>query len=223
VGDAREVPRGTLRITADPVFGEAFLGDLVIDFARRWPEVKVELLLTRRRVDLIEEGFDVAFRIGRVDDGALAGVALGPARVRYCASPGYLARRGAPRGPADLAAHDLLVVHDGGPARWPFPGARGLELVPVTGRLVLSSFAMAHAAAVAGLGIALFPEFACAADLRARRLVPLLTRAPIDVGSVWLLHAARRMTSARVRAFAELARRRLARVPWAPARRGRRT
>jgi DNA-binding transcriptional LysR family regulator len=137
VADAHDVPRGTLRITADPVFGEAFVGDLVLDYARRWPEVAIEVALTRRRVDLIEEGFDVAFRVGQVDDPALSGLRLGP-------------------------------------ARGPFRGSRGPRLLPVKGRLVLTSFAMAHAAARAGLGIAIFPEFACAADVRRRRLVPVL-------------------------------------------------
>ena len=91
VTDAGEVPKGTLRVTADPVFGEAFLGGVITEFARRWPEVHVEVVLTRRRVDLVEEGFDLAFRVGRVDDPALTATRLGPARVRYCASPRYLA------------------------------------------------------------------------------------------------------------------------------------
>src|SRR5262249_53309451 len=74
--DTQEVPRGTLRVTADPVFGEAFLTDLVLDYAQAWPEVRLEVVLTRRRVDLVEEGFDVAFRVGQVDDPALSGFAL---------------------------------------------------------------------------------------------------------------------------------------------------
>src|SRR5262245_36686415 len=171
LSDVNEVPHGTLRVTADPVFGEAFLRDLVVDYAKAWPEVRVDVVLTRRRVDLLEEGFDVAFRIGQVDDPALSGVSLGPARVRYCASPEYIARRGAPVTPDDLGRHDCIVVtSDGAPARWPFRGAKGPAMVPVSGRLTLSSFAMARVAALGGLGIALFPEFACADDLRGGRL-----------------------------------------------------
>jgi len=223
ISDVHDVPRGTLRVTADPVFGDAFVTGLVTDYARRWPETRLEVVLTRRRVDLIDERFDAAFRVGQADDAALSGVALGAARVRYCASPAYVARRGAPARPADLKDHDCIVVaSDGGPARWPLPGASGPRLVAVSGRLSVSSFAMAHAAALDGLGVALFPELACADDLRRRRLVPVLGGCVVDVGAVWLLHPARRFVPARVRAFVDLARERFARAPpWSPADRAR--
>jgi DNA-binding transcriptional LysR family regulator len=216
VTDAGESPKGTLRVTADPVFGDAFLGDVIVQFARRWPEVQVEVVLTRRRVDLIEEGFDVAFRVGRVDDAALSATQLGPARIRYCASPRYVARRGQPRSPEDLADHDcILVVTEGGPVRWPFQAGKRDLLVPVTGRLRFNSFALAHAAALAGLGIAIFPEFACADDIRRKRLVPVLEDWVGDVGGVWLVHPAHRYLTARIRAFADLVGERLARdPPW---------
>jgi DNA-binding transcriptional LysR family regulator len=175
--------------------------------------VSVEVLLTRRRVDLVEERFDLAFRVGRVDDPVLAGVELGPARVRYCASPRYVARHGAPARVADLKDHACLVVSDGGPAAWPVPGPGGLRLVPVSGRLVCSSFAMAYSGALAGLGIALCPEFASADAIRRKRLVPVLDGRPLDVGSVWMLHVARRFLPAQVRAFADRARERFAREP----------
>lgn len=214
VSDAHEAPSGTLRVTADPVFGEAFLGDLVVEYARRWPDVRLDVVLTRRRVDLVEEGFDVAFRVGHVDDASLAGVNLGPARVQYCASPAYVARRGAPKTPADLQRHDCIVVgSDGTPSQWPFRGKAGIALVPVAGRFRLTSFAMARAAALAGLGIALFPEFACARDVREGRLVSVLDEARVEVGAVWLLHAARRFLPARARAFVDLTRERFAGAP----------
>ena len=150
VADAHMVPRGTMRVTADPVFGEAFLTELVIEYARRWPEVRIDVVLTRRRVDLIQEGFDVAFRIGQVDDPALSGFSLGEARVRYCASPAYLARRGMPSSPEELKKHEcLLVTSDQAPVRWPFRGEKGSEPVPVSGRMRLSSFVMSPGAGLA--------------------------------------------------------------------------
>jgi DNA-binding transcriptional LysR family regulator len=215
VVDRNETPRGTLRLTADPVFGEAFLTELVIEYANRWPEVRLDVVLTRRRVDLVEEGFDLAFRIGGIDDPALSASNLGPARVRYCASPGYLARHGTPTTPEELTRHEcVLVATERAATRWPFASEQGsVRLVPVSGRLVLSSFAMARAAALAGLGIAIFPEFACAEDIRRKRLVPILDGCVAEVGAVWLVHAARRFLPARVRAFADLARERFAREP----------
>lgn len=212
VTDAREAPAGRLRVTADPVFGEAFLSGLVVEYARRWPEVELEVLLTRRHVELVEEGFDVAFRVGRVEDPALTATRLGPARVRYCASPAYLSRHGRPRTPDDLARHACIaVVSDGAPVRWPFRGPKGPSLVPVAARLRFSSFAMAHAAALAGLGIAIFPEFACAEDLRRKRLAAVLDDHVVEVGAVWLVHPTHRYLTARVRSFLALAHTRLAR------------
>ena len=217
ITDSHATPRGTLRVTADPLFGDAFLSELVLEYAALHSEVSVDVVLTRRRVDLVQEGFDVAFRIGGVDDPSLTGIELGPARVRYCASPGYVSRRGAPETPEDLDGHECVVVGDEAAApRWPFEGPDGqLRLVPVRGRLTLTSFAMAHAAARAGLGIALFPEFACAEDLRSGALVTVLPAHVVRVGSVWLVHPRARALTARVRAFVELAVARLrADPPW---------
>lgn len=216
VSDTHEVPSGTLRITADPVFGEAFLAELVIEYARQWPQVRIEVTLTRRRVDLVEEGFDVAFRIGAVNDATLSGFSLGAARVQYCASPAYVARRGSPKTPKELSDHECLVVaSDRSPAVWPFRGKEGLAMVPVTARMTLSSFSMARAAAIAGLGIAIFSEFACAQDLLEKRLVPVLGDQPVDVGAISLVHAARRFLPARARSFVDLTRGRFARDrPW---------
>jgi DNA-binding transcriptional LysR family regulator len=218
--DSRTTPRGELRITADPLFGDAFLPGLVTEYAARWPDVHVEVVLTRRKVDMIEEGFDIAFRIGNLEDPKLHATELGPARVRYCASPAYLRRRGPPRTPDDLREHDcILVVGHSGPdgrdaefdaVRWPFRGRKGPVLVPVSGRLRSNSFALAHTATLAGLGIAIFPEFACADDLRRRRLVSVLDDWRVDVGAVWLVHPRARFLTARVRMFVELAVERLA-------------
>jgi molybdate transport repressor ModE-like protein len=215
VTDTAGVPRGLLRVTADPVFGDAFVGALVLELAARWPDVQLEVVLTRRHVDLIDERFDVAFRIGHVDHPSLTVTPLGPARVRYCASPGYVARRGAPSTPAALPAHDCIVVaSEGAPARWPFRDARdGLALVPVAARLRTSSFAMAHAAALRGLGVAIFPEFACARDVQRGRLVTVLDDWLVDVGAVCLVHPTQRYLAPRVRAFLELVRARFAAAP----------
>jgi DNA-binding transcriptional LysR family regulator len=216
VTDTRRTPKGTLRVTADPTFGEAFLTGIVVEYARSWPEVHVDVVLTRRRVELVEEGFDIAFRVGRVDDPSLTALQLGPARVRYCASPAYLARRGTPATPEQLREHEcILVVSDGAPVRWPFQGRKGDMMVQVSGRLRFNSFAMAHAAALSGLGIAIFPEFACAEDIRRGKLVPVLEDWGVEAGTVWLVHPTHRYFTARVRTFIELALARLAhQPPW---------
>jgi len=214
--DERDVPRGTLRVTADPLLGESFLPPVLKAFASQWPAVTLEVLLTQRRVDLIEEGFDIAFRIGHVDDPALTAVALGPARVRFCASPSYVRRRGHPKTPSDLASHDCIAVRaDLAATSWPFRDERGgVQAVLVQGRIRCNSHALAHAAAVDGLGIAIFPEFACAADLRRKRLVPVLDDWRVEVGKVWLVHPAQRFANVAIQRFMALALEHLESAPW---------
>ncbi len=126
-----------------------------------------------------------------------------------------MARHGAPTRPEQLAHHACLVVaSDGAPMRWPFRAKDGLRLLPVSGRLTTTAFSTAHAAALAGLGIGLFPEFACADDLRQRRLLALFGAQPIEVGSIWLLHAARRFLPA-LQVLIDLVRERFKpRPPW---------
>lgn len=129
VTDRSQAPTGTLRLTADPTFGEAFLPALVAEFVESFPAVSVEAVLTSRRVDLIEEGFDVAFRVGRMDDSSLVARKLGAARLCYAASlfgtviaiagalvPGLVLIHGTGRGPEPRArAH--LVRSDRAPTR----------------------------------------------------------------------------------------------------------
>jgi DNA-binding transcriptional LysR family regulator len=125
--------------------------------------------------------------------------------------------------PRDLTEHDCIVLGaTGSPVRWPFPGkAKGeVTLVAIDGKLTFSSFAMAKTATLAGLGIAIFPEFACAEELREKLLVAVLDSERVEVGSVWLLHAAGRFLPARTRAFVTLARERFTTErPWLPKRR----
>lgn len=217
LGDERAQPRGSLRVTADPLLGETFLPPILNEFATRWPEVTLEVLLTQRRVDLIEEGFDIAFRVGHVDDIALRGKALGAAKIRFCASPTYLRRRGRPITPGDLADHDCIVVRaDLGVAVWPFRGDRGgVQSISVEGRIRCNSHVLAYEAVRAGLGIAVFPEFVCARDIQRRRLSSVLDDWRVDVGQVWLVHPARRFASVTVQRFVELAIEKLDSAPWA--------
>jgi len=189
-------PRGVLRVTADPVLGERFVTPIVLEYLRRHEGAHVEVVLTRRKVDLAEEGFDVAFRIG-----GDAGVRLGPARIRYCASPAYLASRGTPKRPEDLAKHECIVVaSEGVPVRWPFR----TKTVAVSGRFRTTSFEQSHAAMRAGLGIGIAPELAVEADLAKKKLVSVLDAFTADAGGVWLLTRAGSDRLARVRAFVEL-------------------
>jgi DNA-binding transcriptional LysR family regulator len=212
--DAARTVRGVLRLTADPVFGDAFLGALLVDYASRFADVKLDVVLTRARVDLAREGFDVAFRVGAPIDPELHGVRLGDARVRFCASPVWAQGRRVPLFPAELATLDcLLATSDSADVRWPVPFEGGPRTIAVRPRHRFSSLPLALDAARGGLGVGLFPDFVCGPDLRRGALVDVLGQA-VDVGAVWLLHAPRRSLPTRVSAFVTLAKKHFASAPW---------
>lgn len=202
--DAREQPRGTLRVTADPVFGDAYLAPLLIAYARRHPEVELDVVLTRRHVDLLEESFDVAFRVGTPDARGAHAISLGPARIHYCASPAYLKRRGRPASAADLQNHELIAVGEP-PHRWPFRDAKRTQFVAVEPHLRLGSLTLAHAAVRAALGVTLLPAFIAQPDLDRRRLTAVLAPETPEAGGIWLLHQAAAPLPSRTRAFLDLA------------------
>lgn len=211
VRGADEVPRGCLRVTADPTFGEAFLAELVTDYLERFSEVEVEVVLTSRRVDLIEEGFDLAFRVGRLEDSTLVATRLAGARLVYCASPAYLRAHGRPVTPEALEDH-AIIEHTprAGTSRWPFVDGEGKGMsVAVRGRVRVNSLALARRLALAGFGVANLPEFACAEDLAEGRLESVLGDWVGEVGGVWLLRPAHKLLSVKLRRFVDLATARL--------------
>lgn len=206
-----EQPRGLLRITADPTFGEAHLPALVREYIERYAETEVEVVLTSRVVDLLEEGFDLGFRVGRPNDPSLVATRVRGAKLVYCAAPSYVAKHGRPTHPDQLGEHAILEhTPRAGPSRWPFVGPDGqLFAVQVRGRVRLNSLPMIRSLALAGLGIANLPDFACAEDVKRKRLVELLGDWVGDVGGIWLVRPQHKLLAARMRCFVDLALERL--------------
>ena len=198
---------GTLRITADSSFGEALLPDLVAAYVREHDGVNVEVLLTARKVDLVDEGIDVAFRVGPPPDVAhLAATRLGPARLWTVAAPAYVERRGTPRSLDDLTDHDCLaLIPEHRPAAWPFAIGGTLRLIPVAARLRVNGVAMARRSALAGLGVAHLPEFAATDDVAAGTLVRLLPEHTPEVGGINVIYPHTRYLAPKVRHFVDLA------------------
>jgi DNA-binding transcriptional LysR family regulator len=173
--DHDDQPQGTLRLTAPP--DTAFLGDLLVRFAARYPRLRVDVDLSTRKQNLIEEGFDAALRATPViDDPSLVARRIAVAEVRLFASPAYLARRGVPATPEELVDHDCVLfrpvdAHN----EWSFTGPDGEERrVQVAGRLGSNDFTFVRAAAVAGAGIAMLPTFTDAPDPDEASLVRVL-------------------------------------------------
>ncbi len=202
-----DIVTGSLRITADSTFGEAFLPQLVSSFLQRHAQVDLEVVLTARKVDLHEEGFDVAFRVGPPPDVLhLVASRLGPAQLWTVASPAYLRTRGTPRGVEDLADHDCIaLVPEGRSPAWPLHIDDGIRLVPVPARLRVNGLAMARHTALADLGLAQLPEFAARADVDAGRLIRVLPDLTPEVGGVNLVYPHSRLLAPSVREFVTLA------------------
>lgn len=175
VSHLQAVPRGRLRVSAPLSFGIGHLSACLPEFLDRYPEIELDMGFTDRHVDLVEEGWDVAVRIGRLADSSLIVRRLAPIRRLAAASPGYLARRGTPTRPEDLSGHDCLTHGNMVHSEWRFMGEDGKPLqVEVRGRFHAANGDALRAMALAGQGIVLLPTFFIGDDIREGRLVPLL-------------------------------------------------
>ncbi len=195
-------PRGTLRVSAPVIFGEMHVAPLVPDFLARHPHVSLDLSLSDRFVSLLDEGFDLAIRIGQLGDSSLVARRLGRVRVLVCASPSYLAKRGTPKVPMDLVSHNCLrysLVTSN--REWSFRTASGHVSVPVTGNFLSNHGGAMGEAALAGLGIARLPDFIVAAAVKRGALKTVLDDCPSSDGGVFAVHPAGRHPPPKITAF----------------------
>ncbi len=168
-------PRGTLRITAPVTFGARRLAPALGEFLRLYPDVSVDLSVSDRVVDLIEEGLEAAIRVGRLSDSRLVARPLRPYRSLLCAAPSYVRRHGTPKSPGDLAAHACLgFSHAQRPGRWRFTRDGEERAVQYAPALQVNNGEALRQAALAGAGIVMQPEVLLADDVEAGRLVRLL-------------------------------------------------
>jgi DNA-binding transcriptional LysR family regulator len=196
-------PRGTLRVSAPMSFSILHLGAAIQPFLDRNPGVTLELNLDDRQVDLVEEGFDVAIRIARLQESSLVARKIAPCRVVLCASPSYLAKRGTPTQPEDLIEHNCIVYTLTTNAReWRFIDADSeLHVVPINGSIHSDSGLVNRAAAIAGVGIVQLPTFYIGDQLRSGELKPLLCQfKPPEIG-IYAVYPERRNLTPKVRAF----------------------
>ncbi|WP_342162575.1 LysR family transcriptional regulator [Methylobacterium sp. SD21] len=171
LGAGEGLVRGLVRITAPVLFGRRHIAPVVASFLDAYPETQVELVLADRNVDLVEERLDVALRIGALAESRLVARRVGQVRRILVASPDYLAARGVPQKPGDLAAHDTILVQiRSGSLEWLF-GRTRVRLAP---RLIVNEVEAALTAARAGRGIARVLSYQAAEDIAAGRLVRLL-------------------------------------------------
>jgi DNA-binding transcriptional LysR family regulator len=214
VTSLQEKPRGRLRVTTT-TNSAAFLGPIVRDYLKRYPDVRLEMLCTQRSVDLVEERFDLAIRAGQLPDSTLIARSLGRVSWFLVATPAYLKRRGRPRSPSDLRDHDWLWFGSGND-RAALRLERGgesasLDLSP---RLVVSDIEIVHAVVGAGLGIALVPAYQCLADLRERRLERVLREWGPPVTPVHIVYPSARHLVPAVKSFIDYVQRAMTPPAW---------
>jgi DNA-binding transcriptional LysR family regulator len=196
---------GRLRVSVPVMYATFKLAPVISDYLESNPDVQVELALTDRFVDLADEGFEVAIRVGALRDSNLIARPLAPSALIVCASPAYLSRNGTPATPKDLEKHHCLAIgFAGGPERnWRFTLADGSEqTVRAPGRLDISGGGMAlREAALAGLGIILQPELLVEQDIAAGRLIRLLVDTPAPIYPVHLVYLPERKLTAKLASF----------------------
>jgi DNA-binding transcriptional LysR family regulator len=218
----RARPRGLLRVNVGTAFGLHALSPALPEFLRRHPEVEVELTVTDRVVDLIEENADLGIRTGPLRDSSLVARKLGDLERVIVASPAYLKRHGTPRKPADLLDHNCLRLANF-PAlwRWPFDGKDGVEHVEVRGNVLASDSEMLRHLAIAGAGIARFVDVVVGEAVRSKQLVPVLAQShhvePVPLHVVW---PQGRHRSPKVSAMVDFLVETFSGAPWRATRRG---
>lgn len=197
-------PRGLLKLSVPISFGAVELGPALLEFAKAYPTVSLDVSFSDRYVNLVDEGFDAAVRIGELTDSSLVARRLAAVRVVTCASPGYLATHGKPRQPVDLAVRDIIIdLNLRDPFVWRFGRGEGSRDLRVDGRLRFSSAHACLAAARAGFGITRVPAFVAADDLRVGRIVSLMRDDEPDPMAVYAVYPHARHLAGKVRVFVD--------------------
>jgi DNA-binding transcriptional LysR family regulator len=199
---AQATPRGRLRVTAPGDIGVNYLAPLVTRFLERFPQVRIDVELTQRVVDLVAEGFDIALRAGSLPDSSLIARRIGQTTRRLYASPAYLAAHGEPESPDALRDHACVLANDRRISpTWKLQGSNGEIEVPVGGPVNVNDFSFAKCAALAGAGIAFLPAFTCREEEKTGALRHILTGYRSDPGGLFLVYPSAQHLSATVRAF----------------------
>lgn len=206
LGECRDTPMGSLRIAAAGDHGPFIVAPALAEYVRRYPQVRPEMVVSDAIVDLIAERFDVAVRIGWLRDSSLRSAKLADVAQCLVATPDYLRAHGTPSVPGDLARHRwvaLTVLPS--PTRWTFTDAAGgKQAVQVQAAASANSTLAVHALVMAGVGVAVLPDYVVREDMAAGRLVPLLPGHELPVGGVYAVYAGQ--PTVKVRAFIDVLR-----------------
>jgi DNA-binding transcriptional LysR family regulator len=214
-GALQREPRGTLRISAPDSFGWMHVAPAVPAFLKRYPDLGVDISLSPAHVNLVDEGLDLAIRIGVLEDSPLVVRKLAPSRLIVSATPAYLKEHGTPREPDELARHNCLCTNllpwgD----EWRLTGKRGEVRVAVGGSFRSNNAEMLRAAAIDGVGIALLPTWAVFEPLRTGALRRVLDAWEPPASTIYAVYPGNRLMSMKVRAFVDHLARYFGRTPY---------
>lgn len=202
VSDTNAAPRGTLSITASVMFGRMFVMPCVIDYMQRYPQVKVIAHLVDRVTNLVDEGMDVAIRIGHLPDSGLRAIKVGEVRRVLCASPAYLEESGTPRSPAELTQHSIISSSAvSSHLEWRFKSEADAVLVRVDPRLIVTSNDAALSAATSSLGIARLLSYQVWSEVKQDSLQLVLEDFEEEPWPVHVVHREDKLGSSKVRSF----------------------
>src|SRR5258708_2444993 len=203
-------PRGVLKVTVPLTYGVEVFSPAATDYLNAWPEVSLELDLSNRIVDLVEEGFDAAVRIGRLADSNFVARPLKPYRMRACASPAYLARMGTPRTPAELVRHECLgFLHWGREGQWRLEGQSDGADSLRPARFRANNGQALKVAALRGFGLVLQPEALLAKEIESGQLVSVLEDYLPDGAPVHLIYPRDRRATPKMTTFVDFVMERL--------------
>lgn len=214
VGAARSTPSGLLRVTAAGDYAPAVIAPALATFKEAYPQVEIDLVATDRIADPIAERFDLSIRVGWLRDSSLRAARLTSFKQRLVAAPAYLAARGAPAHPRDLARHEWVALSAlRSPLRWTFAARTGARTsVRLHSTMQTNSTLTVHAFVRAGVGLSVLPDYLVDEDLRNGRLVRVLPRYELPDGGIFAVYPGRE-PPAKVRAFIEHLRGHLAAPP----------
>lgn len=198
-------PQGNLKITAPIFLGNSLLPKVISDSLKKYPKVKIEVILQDRAMDLIAEGVDLAIRAGDLKDSTLIARKLGVVHFAAFASPGYLKNKSTIKHPKDLREHTCLQFAPLGQYEWPFSNGKTHVNVQVQGNVVIDDLNLIKSLAIAGNGIALLPTYICESEMKRGRLVPVLPEWKSHPRQIHLVHPPQKFPSPKHKAFLELA------------------
>jgi DNA-binding transcriptional LysR family regulator len=201
--DAKAQPHGVLHVTAPAMFGRLHVLPSIVGFLARYPQVDVRAVLLDRVVSLVDEGLDVAIRLGELPDSSLRATRAGQVTMGVYASPGYLDRYGMPTTPHDLAGHAVIscLTITPIPDRWSFEGAGGVGTVAVKPRLIVNTTDAAADAAASGLGLTSIMSYQAASHVRSGALQQVLTGFQPPPTPIHVVQTAGRFVPTKVRLF----------------------